>query len=1244
MQTTGSRLRLQFPPGVLRLLVGATVVFAVLAILAGNSNMITGKAEAGVVSKVTVNSLGNSDDGDCEGAGNDDTVGGDCTLYEAINAANSGFADLINFRPSVFPENNPGTIIIDSEDGGIPPDGVPGNLGCLPSIQRSGITIDATGAGVIIDGDDDDDPQAETNGSPEECVAALYAQANSNGFDFTVIGAGNLTIKQFDADGIQVEGNSLACSAANQGFACSVGTIDISGVRIEQIGEDDQNTDGNDECTGDPGAQAGAAGDSKTLTPFGQILCFLDLSSASDNTDGGGGDGIDIEGVSGANEIHINDNIIDTEYNDFKKIGTCGEGVEGCDGDNAVDIGIDRNLDIEDGIFDKDMLIDISGNSLNADQNTVDIEITGDLGDPFSGDLSAATIQVNDNLKIASDHGDAVDIDWNGCIFKSPLVIEVDGNQNITGNQAGSDEKDAVDINVNGSADDEDCKELSDCGPTVEAGAAGCPELSDGSDFAQVSISVSDNGSIGAPAGDQGVDIGVDLCCGSGHVVVIHVDRNDDIRGGEEGVDINTDICCGDGNSSTITVNDNDEITGQDNAGVDIHNDLGATDANPDGDADDNVGKVEVNGNGRITGAGDADSGVDVENHVGAFFKGSGDNNEADTEVNNNERIIGSGDDGVQISNQAGSGIHFNGGGEADDNNADVSVIGNGQITGADDDGIDVDNTAGSLSFFNTDNQAEGDGNETDLVIQDNDNIQGLDGDGIDAFVFAGGDTKGSTRNVNNVLITENAQIEGLASGGDGIFIEAIVCCTTQKQGNENIIDITLNEKIIGHDGDGIDIEVCCTAAINRTTIADNGRIVGGDEDGIDYVANTGDCVPGDCEDVGLSHDLKQDGFINTVNELIITGNLLEDSEDNGIYICCGAFESDENDVKSLIKDNVIRKNLDHGIEIDTSFGLNIETNEIYLNGDEADTDAGIIIHNQSGIGQGDNNLSDNVWFEVPANHNRISQNSIYDNKGLGIDLAADTDLDGLDDEDHGVGCKPKAEPVNPNDCIAAPDITTLAKVLGQTKLAGRTCSLCLVEVFIADQDPADQGKDPLKQFGEGRTFILGGTADADGNFNIILACALDLPPGTVITTTATDTEKNTSEFSQNLLMPTGTSDCTPTPTNTFTPTATFTPGPTQTPVVVVVTATFTPITPGPTATNTPVVLGKPCGDVNDNGSVNAVDAQLILQYKAGLISSLPNLPSADVNDSGEVTSVDAALVLQAEAGLIPQSALHCPG
>jgi len=82
-------------------------------------------------------------------------------------------------------------------------------------------------------------------------------------------------------------------------------------------------------------------------------------------------------------------------------------------------------------------------------------------------------------------------------------------------------------------------------------------------------------------------------------------------------------------------------------------------------------------------------------------------------------------------------------------------------------------------------------------------------------------------------------------------------------------------------------------------------------------------------------------------------------------------------------------------------------------------------------------------------------------------------------------------------------------------------------------------------------------------------------------------------------------------------------------------------VPPPPTATTAPPA--KACGDVNDDGNVNSIDAQLVLQLKAGLISSLVNEPSGDVNNSGDITSVDAALILQKDAGLIPQSSLVCP-
>ena len=59
-------------------------------------------------------------------------------------------------------------------------------------------------------------------------------------------------------------------------------------------------------------------------------------------------------------------------------------------------------------------------------------------------------------------------------------------------------------------------------------------------------------------------------------------------------------------------------------------------------------------------------------------------------------------------------------------------------------------------------------------------------------------------------------------------------------------------------------------------------------------------------------------------------------------------------------------------------------------------------------------------------------------------------------------------------------------------------------------------------------------------------------------------------------------------------------------------------------------------GDVNCDGDVTSIDAALVLQLTAGVVSFLFCLESADVNEDGNTTSVDAALILQFTAGLIP--------
>ncbi len=63
---------------------------------------------------------------------------------------------------------------------------------------------------------------------------------------------------------------------------------------------------------------------------------------------------------------------------------------------------------------------------------------------------------------------------------------------------------------------------------------------------------------------------------------------------------------------------------------------------------------------------------------------------------------------------------------------------------------------------------------------------------------------------------------------------------------------------------------------------------------------------------------------------------------------------------------------------------------------------------------------------------------------------------------------------------------------------------------------------------------------------------------------------------------------------------------------------------------------GSLAGDANCDGTVNSIDAAIVLQSSAGLISSVPCPQNADVNGDGAINSVDAALILQYAAGLIP--------
>jgi CSLREA domain-containing protein len=132
------------------------------------------------------------------------------------------------------------------------------------------------------------------------------------------------------------------------------------------------------------------------------------------------------------------------------------------------------------------------------------------------------------------------------------------------------------------------------------------------------------------------------------------------------------------------------------------------------------------------------------------------------------------------------------------------------------------------------------------------------------------------------------------------------------------------------------------------------------------------------------------------------------------------------------------------------------------------------------------------IWVYTDAIRNNISQNSIYGNIGLGIDL----ETIGVNPND------PGDADIGANALLNYPEITSA----GTTSVSGTACAGCTVELFVSDQDPSGHG--------EGRTYIDTAIADTSGNFTIPVF--FPIMPCTRVTATATDSGDNTSEFSEN--------------------------------------------------------------------------------------------------------------------------------
>jgi hypothetical protein len=139
--------------------------------------------------------------------------------------------------------------------------------------------------------------------------------------------------------------------------------------------------------------------------------------------------------------------------------------------------------------------------------------------------------------------------------------------------------------------------------------------------------------------------------------------------------------------------------------------------------------------------------------------------------------------------------------------------------------------------------------------------------------------------------------------------------------------------------------------------------------------------------------------------------------------------------------------------------------------------------------------------LRIPSEQNRITQNSIFGNNGLGIDLDALEDNFGVNPNDPGDG------DVGPNTALNFPEFNFVTDNGGGSfTLDGNAPPNSTVEIF------ATTGDDPSGN-GEGKLYLTSVTANGGGGFSVTIAA----PGGySKVTATATDTNGNTSEFSRN--------------------------------------------------------------------------------------------------------------------------------
>jgi len=213
------------------------------------------------------------------------------------------------------------------------------------------------------------------------------------------------------------------------------------------------------------------------------------------------------------------------------------------------------------------------------------------------------------------------------------------------------------------------------------------------------------------------------------------------------------------------------------------------------------------------------------------------------------------------------------------------------------------------------------------------------------------------------------------------------------------------------------------------------------------------------------------------------------------------------------IRGNLIIGN-SYGINLNNAFGSNA-ADSIDENTIQDNDSAGIIIP-ATATADGSNNITQNIIngnggpgvIVLTSQRNLISENFIFNNDGLGIDL-------GNDGVTNGVESGSAANELLNIPTITGADVSDGVNLdISGTYISTQASSPITIEIYSSETCNADRtGIAEFPDFGEGQVF-QGSTTVAGGNFNLSVLLS-NLGTRRYITAIARDSDGNTSEFGQ---------------------------------------------------------------------------------------------------------------------------------